>query len=133
MQNGMKGLDEYDVKAGASLIVEILDKANTPTPRERKPRVQKEEPKVPVSYNVKGQELSSKVEVPKSIKVKQLKKVILGELGMEESGDLKIYLNDEEFTNEKGSLKDLKLDENNGTIDVEVIFTIHIEVQGKGK
>lgn len=51
---------------------------------------------------------------------------------MEETGDLKIYVNDEEFTNDKGSLKDLKLEEFN-TIDVEVIFNIQIEVLGKGK
>lgn len=43
MQNGMKALDEYNLKDGSNIIVEILDKANAPTPRERKPRVQKEE------------------------------------------------------------------------------------------
>lgn len=45
---------------------------------------------------------------------------------------MRIYINDEEFTNEKASLKDLKLDENN-SIDVEVIYNIGIEVLGKGK
>lgn len=133
LQNGMKALEEYNLKDGSNIMVEILDKANAPTPRERKPRVQKEEQKVTIGYNVRGQDLSSKVDVPKSTKVKQLKKIILQELGMEETGDLRIYVNDAEFENEKAGLKDLQLDEANGSIDVEVIFKILIEVHGKGK
>jgi hypothetical protein len=49
-----KGLDEYDVKDGSNIVVEILDKANAPTPRERKPRAPKDEPKIPITYNVRG-------------------------------------------------------------------------------
>lgn len=52
--NGMKGLDEYNLKDGNTLTIEILDKSNVPTPRERKPREKKEEQKVPVTYNVRG-------------------------------------------------------------------------------
>jgi len=59
---------------------------------------------------VKGQELSSKTEVARSTKVKQLKKIILSELGMEETGGLKIYINDVEFENDKASIKDMDLE-----------------------
>ena len=133
LHKNMKALDEYDIKNDSNIILEIVDKVNTPTSRERKPRAPKDEPKVAINFNVKGQELSSKVEVPKNTKVKQLKKIILGELGMEEIGDLKIYINDNEYDNEKGSVKDMDLEGANYTIDVEVVFKISIEVQGKGK
>lgn len=39
LQNGIKGLDEYNLKDGNTITIEILDKANASTPRERKPRV----------------------------------------------------------------------------------------------
>lgn len=133
MQKNLKALDEYDVKSDSNIVLEILDKVNTPTPRERRPRAPKDEPKVAINYNVKGQDLSSKVEVPKNTKLRQLKKIILTELGMDETGGLKIYINDNEFDNDKASVKDMDLEAVNFTIDVEVVFKIAIEVQGKGK
>ena len=54
LNKNTKSLDDYDVKDGSNVILEILDKANAPTPRERKPRAQKDEPKVEITYNVKG-------------------------------------------------------------------------------
>jgi len=38
LSKNIKPLDEYDIKDGSNLVLEILDKANAPTPRERKPR-----------------------------------------------------------------------------------------------
>ena len=133
LHKNIKSLDDYEVKTGSNLVLEIVDKVNTSTPRERKPRTPKDEPKVIINYNVKGQELTSKVEVTKNLKVKQLKKIILTELGMEESGGLKIFINEIEFDNDKGSIKDMDLESSNNSIDVEVVFKISIEVAGKGK
>jgi len=52
---------------------------------------------------------------------------------MEESGGLKIFINDTEFDNDKANVRDMDLEQANYTIDVEVVFKISIEVQGKGK
>lgn len=52
---------------------------------------------------------------------------------MEESGGLKIFIGDNEFENEKASIKDMELEQTDFNIDVEVVFKIFIEVQGKGK
>jgi hypothetical protein len=71
--------------------------------------------------------------VTKNLKVKQLKKIILTELGMEETGGLKIFINDIEFDNDKASIKDMELEVTDFNIDVEVVFKIFIEVAGKGK
>jgi len=38
LHKSIKSLDEYDVKTGSNIVLEMLDKPNTPTPRERKPR-----------------------------------------------------------------------------------------------
>ena len=86
-KNG-SGLDEYDVRDGSQITVEMVEKVNTSTPRERKP---KEESKVTVKYSVRGSGIQEKVEVPRSLKVKQLRKILLQEIGMEGQASLKIY------------------------------------------
>jgi hypothetical protein len=54
LHKNIKSLDDYEVKTGSNLVLEIVDKVNTPTPRERKPRTPKDEPKVLINFNVRG-------------------------------------------------------------------------------
>ena len=71
-------LDSYGIKNGDVLVVEQVEKIIVT--REKKA---KEETKLSVHYKVRGSEqLASKLEVPSNIKIKQLKKLILEELGM---------------------------------------------------
>lgn len=109
-KNG-RTIDEYQLRDGVVLLVEMLDKPIV-TPRERKP---KEETKFSLTYKVRDhnqeegvEQLSSKLELPKNLKVKQLKKLILDELGMGAGGaNLKVYIGENEVEDEGLQVKDL--------------------------
>lgn len=88
-----KTLDDYAVKDGEFLLLEIVDKikkkpsSKNSTKRDRKPKE-----KVAVLYQVQGSKhaLHNSIEIPKGTKVRVLKKMILTELGMPDDV-LKVY------------------------------------------
>jgi hypothetical protein len=81
--------------------------------------------------------LQARTEVPQSSRVKQLKKTIQDELGIQGKPVIKLFLigSESDLADDKLSLKDSGiLDANgNGNIEVEVYIKISVEVQGKGK
>lgn len=54
-----------------------------------------------------------------------------GELGVSAQASVKIFVDDAEIEKDETLLKSLELGEK--TIEVEVIYKVNIEVQGKGK
>jgi hypothetical protein len=94
-----KTLEEYSVKDGEFILLEIVEKikkktsAKNSTKRDRKPKE-----KVVVLYQVQGGKhaLHNNIEIPKGTKVRVLKKLILTELGMPDDV-LKVYQHAKKF------------------------------------
>jgi hypothetical protein len=91
-----------------------VDKINTSsTPKSKKPS--KEEPKVPLHYVIKSgnpdeeEPALGKSEVSRSMKIKQLRKVIQDDLGIKDKVTIKIYLNGDEVTDDKLSIEEAQL------------------------
>jgi hypothetical protein len=74
-----------------------------------------------------------KSEVWRSLKIKQLRKVIQDDLGIVDKVSVKIFLNGEELTDDKLSVEESKILEEGASVDVMVTQKIAIEVYGKGK
>jgi hypothetical protein len=89
LDKGHKSLEEYSIKSNDLFTMDFQSKLTRqpsakakPEKRERKP---KEEQKVALTYTIKDARnpLSNTIEVPKTMKIKQLKKTILAEIGLE--------------------------------------------------
>ena len=86
LKKSLISLEDWQIKDGATIIVDILDKVQTTTaPRTKKPA--KEEPKEDLYYFIRkgnadegGQLDQGKTRVTKSLRLRQLKKNIQDEL-----------------------------------------------------
>lgn len=77
--------------------------------REKKPP--KEESKLLVHYRVRGvEQLASKLEVSRNFKLRQLKKLILEDLGLFGQANIKAFINEVELEKDDVLLKELNLD-----------------------
>jgi len=90
---GNKPLDEYNLKDHTFLILDFEDGKHKRARNPNAVRKIKEEQKVKVDYLIKGshEPLHGKVESLKYSKVKQLKKSILIDIGMDNLAELRLY------------------------------------------
>ena len=68
------------------------------------------------------------VQVAEKSRVKQLKKQILEDLGLQEMCAIRLYHKNEMIVWDMDSVRDLQIDK----VDVEVFITLHFSVAGKG-
>ena len=68
------------------------------------------------------------------MRIKQVKRAILLALGLEDQAMAKLFVGDEEYADDKASVKELigNLGEDK-TVEVELYLEVHLEVYGKGK
>ena len=135
-------LDDCGIKDGQTIQVEILDKA-IPSSATRIKKPSKEEPKHQIIFSLKQdtqdddlkvEPLQGKIETHKYIRLKQLKKMIQDELGIQDKVNIKLHLNDIELSDDKMTIEESKiLDEGRGRVQVEVLIKVLVEVFGKGK
>lgn len=75
----------------------------------------------------------AKSDIQKSMRLKQLKKQIQDDLGIQDKVNLKLYVNGEELIDEKLTVEDAKILDEGTVFEVEITIKVKIEVLGKGK
>lgn len=80
-----------------------------------------------------AQVIQAKSDVQRSMRLKQLKKTIQDDLGIQDRVTIKLYLNGEEILDEKLTVEDANILQEGSTLEVEVTIKVIIEVLGKGK
>lgn len=67
------------------------------------------------------------------MKVRDLKIAILKDLGCENKAKVRVYFKGDELQDEKPTMKQLSIDESNANFEIELYYTLKVEVYGKGK
>lgn len=126
-------LDDCNIKDKAVVVVEILDKIQASSSnRAKKPA--KEEPREPLNYIIKSgnpeeqEPVLGKSEVWRSLRLKQLRKIIQDDLGIKDKVTIKLFANGEELTDDKLTVEDANLLVEGVQVEVMVTQKITIEV-----
>lgn len=110
-----QNLEECGIKDGSTINVEFVDKVLTQSvPRPKRPA--KEEPKFALYFTVRSgnpeedvKQIQGQTQITKSLRLRQLKKNIQDDLGIQDKVTLKLYLNGEELNDDKLNVEDANL------------------------
>lgn len=91
---GNKNLEDYGIKGEDFIILEYADSRSRPRNKNPNAAKKSKDQLITINYNIRSNPspLEGSIETVKSLKIKQLKKLILNQLGIDDEAHLKVFL-----------------------------------------